>query len=117
MSNLVRIEHFPETAPELASPRAERIIDGNPVSKSWDMEASPDGKATCGVWEVEPGAWNVVKDAWEVMTIISGRSTLTEDGGEPVELVPGVTVVMRAGFRGVWRVYEPTRKVWAIYEA
>ena len=117
MTNLILIPHYPETAPELGSPRAERIIEGDPSAQSWDLEASADGKVTCGIWEVAPGAWNVVKDAWKIMTILSGRSTLTEDGGEPVELVPGVSIVMRAGFRGVWRVYEPTRKVWAIYDA
>lgn len=117
MSNLIRIDHNPTSAPELFTPRAERIIDGDPTSKSWDMEASPDGKVTCGVWEVAPGAWNVVKDSWELMTIISGRSELTEDGGETIELVAGVSIVMKAGFRGVWRVYEPTRKVWTIYDA
>ncbi|MDS9470038.1 cupin domain-containing protein [Paracoccus sp. MBLB3053] len=117
MTNLIRIDHHPATDPELGSPRPERVIEGAPNSQSWDMEATPDGKVTCGVWEVAPGAWNVVKDAWELMTIISGRSELTEDGGETIELVPGVSVVMRAGFRGVWRVIEPTRKVWTIYEA
>lgn len=117
MSRMMRIPAAPETAPEPGAPRAERIIEGNPTNLSWDLEATPDGKVTSGVWEVAPGAWQVVKDSWEFMTIISGHSELTEDGGATMTLKPGDAYVMRPGFRGVWRVIEPTRKFWVIYEA
>ena len=70
----------------------ERVIEGNPTNIGWDLEATPDGKVTCGVWEVEIGAWNVVTDSWEFMTIISGHSELTEDGGETVVLKPAETL-------------------------
>lgn len=117
MTKLLAIPAAPGFAPEPGAPRPERVIEGNPVNRSWDMDATPDGKVTCGVWEVEVGAWNVVKDSWEFMTIISGHSELTEDGGATVVLKPGDSAVMRPGFRGVWRVIEPTRKYWTIYEA
>lgn len=117
MTKLLAIPANPGFAPEPGAPRPERVIEGNPTNLSWDMDATPDGKVTCGVWEVEVGAWNVVKDAWEFMTIISGHSELTEDGGETLVLKAGDSAVMRPGFRGVWRVIEPTRKYWTIYEA
>lgn len=117
MTNLLAIDANPSMEPELGSPRPERVIEGDPKNKSWDIEATADNKVTSGVWEVEPGAWNVVKDSWEFMTIISGHSELIEDGGETIVLKPGVSCVMRPGFRGVWRVHETTRKFWVIYDA
>jgi uncharacterized cupin superfamily protein len=117
MTRLIAIPAAPATTPAPGAPRPERVIDGNPTNLSWDMEETPDGKVSSGVWEVAPGAWHVVKDQWEFMTIISGHSELTEDGGKTLVLRAGDAAVMRPGFRGVWRVIETTRKFWVIYDA
>ncbi|WP_108260775.1 cupin domain-containing protein [Mangrovicoccus ximenensis] len=106
----------PGVAPVAGSPASERVIDGAPSNLTWDLERSPDGKVETGVWEVAPGAWHVVKDAWEFMHVVSGHSEITEEGGsETVTLRAGSSFVLRPGFRGVWRVIEPTRKVWVTY--
>ncbi|GAB4069451.1 cupin domain-containing protein [Ancylobacter sonchi] len=117
MSTLLVIDATNPGEPILGAPLPERIIAGNPSNKTWDLEKTPDGKVESGVWEVAPGSWNVVKDCWEFMQIVSGHSELTEDGGETVVLKPGVSFVMRPGFRGVWTVIEPTRKIWITYTA
>lgn len=114
MTNLYKFDLDNLGAPEPGAPLPERVIEGDPRMKSWDLEFTPDGKVSSGVWEVTPGAWNVVKDSWEFLTIISGHSELTENGGETIVLKAGSAAVMRPGFRGVWRVHETTRKLFVI---
>jgi uncharacterized protein len=38
----------------------------------------------------------------------------TEDGGDPVNLRAGDSMVLRPGFKGTWEVVETTRKDYVI---
>ncbi|SCX81331.1 cupin domain-containing protein [Microvirga guangxiensis] len=94
-------------------PLSGRLIDGNPRFKTWDIETSPDGRVSAGVWEASPGAYRSIKgNTWEFCSILSGVSELTEDGKPTVRLQAGDTFVMKPGFEGTWRVIETTRKLW-----
>lgn len=110
-----------ETTPERAKAYelvAEKIVAGTPTFVSWDLEKSPDGKITSGIWEATPGAWRSAKAGdWEFCHLISGVIELTEDGKPPVVLKAGDTFTLRPGFTGTWRVIEPVRKSFVIYSA
>jgi uncharacterized protein len=99
---------------EEARPPEERILSGNPVTRTWNIEETPDGKLFAGVWEAAPGAWRVQYDEWEFCEVESGHSIVTEDGGAPVHLRRGDRLVIRPGFTGVWEVVETTRKSYVI---
>jgi uncharacterized cupin superfamily protein len=60
------------------------------------------------------GAWRVSYDEWEYCHILSGRMSLTPDGGAPVQFGPGDSFVIEPGFRGVWTVIEDMAKTYVI---
>ena len=98
--------------PQTDAPAPDRLIEGDPVFTSWDIEER-DG-LYAGIWQSTPGAWRVAYDEWEYCRILSGHSILTEDGGEAHDLHAGDSFVIRPGFRGIWRVVETTRKDYVI---
>jgi uncharacterized cupin superfamily protein len=104
-----------ETAPEDGAPPPERIVRGEPKTRTWSIEATPDGKLHAGVWEATPGTWRVSYDEWEFCTILQGISILHEDGAEtPRVLREGDSFVLRPGFSGLWEVVETTRKIYVV---
>jgi uncharacterized cupin superfamily protein len=100
--------------PEESTPAPDRIVSGEPTMRTWNVEEAEDGRTLAGVWEATPGAWRVAYDEWEFCTILSGASVLMEEGAEPMQLTPGVSFVIRPGFRGVWQVLETTRKLYVV---
>jgi uncharacterized cupin superfamily protein len=101
-------------APETGAPPAERRVSGQPVTRTWNLDESEDGKGFSGVWEATPGAWRVIYDEWEFCQILSGVSILHEDGGDPRTVRAGDSFILRPGFTGVWEVVETTRKAYVI---
>jgi hypothetical protein len=47
--------------------------------------------------------------------ILSGRMTVTADGGEPFEIGPGDTAVFPLGWTGTWQIHETIRKLYVIF--
>lgn len=99
--------------PEEGAPPPDRVLAGNPRFKTWNIEDEA-GEIYAGIWEATPGKWRVTYDEWEYFHILSGHSVLTEDGGEPVDLRAGDSLIVRRGFTGVWEVLETTRKDYVI---
>jgi uncharacterized cupin superfamily protein len=99
---------------EAGAPDPERIVAGAPKFRTWNRYESADGRTFCGVWESTPGLWRIAYDEWESCTIMSGRSVVTPEGGTPIELGPGDSLVIDPGFRGTWEVVETTRKTYVI---
>jgi len=100
--------------PEEGAPTPDRIVSGNPTFRTWNRYESADGKTFCGVWEATTGLWRIAYDEWESCTILVGRSVVTPEGGQPIALGPGDTLVIEPGFRGTWEVVETTRKTYVI---
>lgn len=108
-------EYLPVTAsvpPETDRPAPDRLIEGDPVFTTWNLEES-DG-LYCGIWRSTPGTWRVQYDEWEYCRILSGLSILTQDGQPPVTLRAGDSFILRPGFRGTWQVVETTTKDYVI---
>lgn len=99
--------------PEEGAPAVDRLISGTPAFRTWNFEEA-EGGLYAGIWEATPGKWRIVYDEWEYFHILSGISIVTEEGGEPVHLKAGDSMVLRPGFKGTWEVVETTRKDYVI---
>ena len=98
---------------ELGAPDKEKVKSGRPSNKTWNIEDDGNG-LYAGIWESTSGEWEIDYTEWEFFHILEGVSVLTEDGCEPVKLVAGDSFVIRPGFKGRWKVVEPTRKHYVI---
>ena len=97
---------------EEGAPAPEKVISGSPRFRTWNRE-DRDG-LYAGIWEATPGKWRITYEEWEYCRILSGRSVISEDGGQAVEVGPGDSFVLRPGFNGTWEVVETTRKEYVI---
>ena len=94
-------------------PPADRVIEGDIVCRSWDVDSAKDGKVRAGVFESTPGVNRSIKgDTWEFCLILSGVAEITEDGQPPVTYRAGDCFIMKPGYTGTWRTLETVRKVW-----
>ncbi|MCJ8147939.1 MULTISPECIES: cupin domain-containing protein [Shinella] len=99
--------------PETGRPAADRLIAGDPVFTSWNIEEA-DGGVYSGIWQSTPGKWRIQYDEWEYFHILEGHSIVTSDDGEVFELKAGDRLILRPGFKGSWEVIETTRKDYVI---
>lgn len=112
MKHAIRFD-ISSVEPEEGSPAPDRHLAGEPRFRTWNLEEA-DGGIYAGIWESTPGKWRIVYDEWEYFRIIEGYSIVTEDGGEPVHLRAGDSLILRPGFKGTWEVIETTRKDYVI---
>lgn len=99
--------------PEVGKPAADRLISGDPVFTSWNIEEA-EGGIYSGVWQSTPGKWRIQYDEWEYFHILEGHSIVTSDEGESFTLKAGDRLILRPGFKGSWEVVETTRKDYVI---
>ncbi len=99
--------------PETGAPAADRLISGNPVFTTWNLEEATGG-LYAGLWQSTPGKWRISYDEWEYFHILSGYSVVTEEGGEAFHLKAGDRLILRPGFKGTWEVVETTLKDYVI---
>lgn len=102
-------------AKPLAPPSAQ-ALDGPVMVRSRVDFATEDRRLVSGIWESEPGRsrWEF-ETRGEIIHVVSGAMTVTEDGGEPVALSAGSTAYFPVGWSGEWLVTEPLRKVFVVY--
>ncbi|ORE98821.1 cupin domain-containing protein [Aurantimonas sp. 22II-16-19i] len=110
-----RLIRFDKAAmePETGAPDKAKVRSGRPTQKTWNFEDDGNG-LFAGIWESSAGEWDVEYTEWEFFHILEGVSVLTEEGGEPVKLTAGDSFVIRPGFKGRWRVVEPTKKHYVV---
>jgi uncharacterized cupin superfamily protein len=73
------------------------------------------GEQSSGIWECTAGPSHWTLETNEFVHLLTGRMTVTEDGGEAVDLVAGDTMVFPLGWSGTWDITETLRKVYVIY--
>jgi uncharacterized protein len=98
--------------PEVERPDPAKIIAGDPVHTTWNMEDAHG--LYCGMWQSTPGTWRVSYAEWEYVYIHAGISILTDDAGHAVTLRAGDRYMIRPGFVGTWQVVETTLKDYVI---
>ena len=72
--------------------------------------------ARAGVWECTPGRWRRAIPGAEVMHFLAGDCTFTPDGGEPLRIRAGDTVIFPIDTHGTWEVRQTVRKVFVAIE-
>lgn len=100
------------TAPEVSRPETAKVLKGDPVHSTWNLEER-DG-LYAGLWQSTPGAWRVSYAEFEYVHIRSGHSVLTGDDGSVTNLRAGDSYLIRPGFTGIWEVVETTLKDYVI---
>lgn len=99
----------------LAPPSAQPLSGDIPVRSR--IFFSPEGAGILsGIWESDPGTarWEFM-DRGEVIHVISGSMTVAEDGEPDILLQAGDTAYFPIGWKGIWTVHEPLRKVFVVY--
>ncbi len=91
---------------------ADMIADGNPISESFEAKKLPvNGTLRTGIWVGQPGTIKINGyPTDEVMTVVQGRLEMTNEDGSVIAAGPGQTVFMPKGWKGLFRVAEPTKK-------
>jgi uncharacterized cupin superfamily protein len=107
-----------ELEESLLTPPSATPLTGDITVRSRVVYTSAGNEIVSGTWESEPGEarWDFTTRG-EIIHVLSGRMTVTEDDGEPVEIVPGTTAYFPIGWTGVWNVHEKLRKVFVVYAA
>ncbi len=112
MTNLLVPVTKDAVTPETDRPAPEKLIAGDPVFTTWNIEER-DG-LYAGIWQATPGKWRISYDEWEYFRMIAGVSVITSDDGTAVTLRAGDSYVIRPGFSGTWDVVETTIKDYVI---
>jgi uncharacterized cupin superfamily protein len=87
----------------------EDVVAGDPKAAVAILWRNDEGTLFNGVWHCTPGSF-YLDHADETVAFISGRATVTPQGGEPVEIEAGDTAFFPDGTRVPWEVHETVRK-------
>jgi uncharacterized protein len=79
------------------------------------LEVWVDGEKSAGIWQCTPGPSHWVHNENEVIYVLSGRMTVTPEGGKPTEIGAGDVAVFPLGWTGIWDIHETVRKVYSIF--
>lgn len=112
MTNTNLLPVSPSVEPEVSRPDAEKVLAGDPVHTTWNLEERDS--LYCGIWQSTPGKWLISYDEWEYCHILEGVSVISEDGGTSVTVKSGDSFILRPGFKGTWEVIATTRKDYVI---
>lgn len=107
-----------QTLAEIDFPRPERLITGNPQRTTWNHYTNASGEVYAGVWRCEPGAWRISMGEREdeFFFVTQGRCRLQSDDGVVVECISGQSLVIPAGFSGIFEVLETLEKHYMIVD-
>lgn len=86
------------------------VIKGRPTMKTWILHTSNDGSMISGIWTATPGTYHAVYAEYEFVHIIEGKITITAEGETPMDVGPGDSFVVEAGFKGTWEIKEAVVK-------
>lgn len=106
------------TTPEHDHPREARRLQGNPLRTTWNHFTNDSGEMFAGVWACEPGSWRIEFGAREdeFFFVTEGRCRIVDEAGNAVEAGPGESLVIPAGFKGVFEVLQAMKKHYVIVE-
>ena len=102
----------PQEDGEVSRPAPEKVISGNPVFTTWNIEDA--GGLYAGIWQSTAGRWRISYDECEYCHILKGHSVIHGTDGSRLEVKAGDSFVLRPGFVGEWEVIETTVKEYVI---
>lgn len=86
------------TPAETSRPDSAKIIAGDPVHTTWNVEER--GNIFAGIWHSTPGKWRVSYAEWEYFRLLEGVSVITDADGHATTLRAGDAFIIRPGFVG-----------------
>ncbi len=104
--------------PERDQPRPERRLVGAPMRTTWNHYTNASGEVFAGIWSCEPGSWRIAMGPTEdeLFFVTAGRCRLVADDGHAVDCAAGQSLLIPAGFSGVFEVIEAMTKHYMIVE-
>jgi hypothetical protein len=87
------------------------ITEGTPVAKSKRLGTSADGTASIMAWSCTPGRFTWRYRVDEVVHVVSGEISVTDENGQSRRLGPGDMVFFPAGSVSHWHVIKEVRKL------
>jgi uncharacterized cupin superfamily protein len=97
---------------------ADLVLDGTPNELAADIFSGSNGSLQLGVWECTP--YSEAANPYgidEFCLLLKGRVSFTDDAGNKDTFSAGESYLVRKDFSGIFRVEEPTRKLYAIFES
>jgi uncharacterized cupin superfamily protein len=96
---------------------ADNILDGSPHESAGEIFDGSNGNLQLGVWECTPYAEAVSPyGVDEFCLLLKGRVSFVDSAGNADTFRTGESYLVRKEFSGAFRVEEPTRKLYAIFE-
>jgi len=93
-----------------------QVVAGDPQASGTLLWKSDDSKLCAGIWECTPGTFDWTH-ADETACIVTGRVTVSLEGGDALELAAGDAVFFPAGSKTRWEVHETVRKAFHLHAA
>jgi uncharacterized cupin superfamily protein len=110
--------HSQRTDPDVDYPKPDRRVDGNPKRTTWNHYTNSTGEVFAGEWSCGAGSWRIefgpTED--EFFFVTQGRVRVRDDADNVVEVRAGQSLVIPAGFKGIFEVLEPMHKHYMIVE-
>lgn len=96
--------------------RPDRLIDGEPAPRSWNLHTDATGQFFAGQWTAGRGRWHVVYEPHEeeFCVLLEGSVELTDAAGVVRRFEAGDAFVVPGGFEGIWHNLTAVRKHYAI---
>jgi len=110
--------HEQRTLPEYDHPKPERLVKGNPRRTTWNHYVNSSGEMFSGEWSSEVGSWRIEMGPSEdeFFFVTQGRCRLIDEQGNAVEVHAGQSLIIPAGFKGIFDVLEAMHKHYVIVE-
>lgn len=105
LADPVAVDLQPEPIPH------DWILSGEPEASAKMLARSDDWMSTIVVWECTPGRFNWHYNKDEILVVLSGDATITNDKGEERRFQAGDVVFFPAGVSCTWVVKNRIRKV------
>ncbi|SDC07288.1 hypothetical protein SAMN04488581_0041 [Mycolicibacterium neoaurum] len=113
----------PQKAAIIPHPNKVTLDDWGPLPEATGAPMATEGKKLwsgngileVGIWRCAPGLSHWTFETNESFTIFSGRMTVTQDGGAPVELAADDSAIFPKGWSGTWELHETVLKVYTVF--
>ena len=113
MTQIVSLSTAPTAEPLDVVVAPDRILDGAPTFRRWELDSARDGQVRTGIFSGSEGSNASIKgETFEFCHLLEGEIEITETGGETHTYRAGDSFLLKPGFTGVWKTIKPYRKIY-----
>ncbi len=111
----IKLDHTAKLEPSSPPSAAVLLSSPPPVQHTKDYYEAVDGRFSVGVWETTPYTRKLIDfPRWELMHLLQGSVTLTDDKGMKQDFTVGDTFFVPNGAPNGWQSQGTLRKLFAI---